>query len=117
MRVLLDENLPRDLSDVLAGHSVSTVQGLGWAGVKNGELLRRARGVIDALLTMDTSLEHQQDLTTLSFGVVVVGAPSNRMQDLVPLVPEILEALGKVRPGTIEHVGRAKKRSDHLKKT
>ena len=117
MRVLLDENLPHGLIDALAGHSVSTVHGLGWAGTKNGALLKRASGAIDVFVTMDTNLEHQQNVTVLPFGIVVVGAPSNRMQDLAPLVPEILEALGRVRPGTVEHVGRVGRGRDHLKKT
>jgi hypothetical protein len=47
VRVLLDENLPHDLIAQLTGHDVITVQGLGWAGVKNGDLLGRAAGVID----------------------------------------------------------------------
>ena len=42
MKVLLDENLPHDLRKLLPGHDVFTVAYLGWAGVKNGELLRRA---------------------------------------------------------------------------
>ena len=62
MRVLLDENLPHDLTGALIGHSVSTVQALGWAGTKNGALLKRASGLIDALVTMDRNLEHQQDI-------------------------------------------------------
>jgi hypothetical protein len=117
VRVLLDENLPHDLIDALVGHSVSTIQGIGWAGTKNGALLKRASGAIDAFVTMDTNLEHQQKISVLPFGVVVVAAPSNRMQDLTPLVPEMLEALARVRPGTVEHVGRAGKRRDHLKET
>ena len=116
MRVLLDENLPHDLMAGLVGHSVSTVQGLGWAGTKNGDLLRRARGVTDALVTMDGKLEHQHDISILQFGVVVVGAPSNRMSDLMPLIPEMLAALDRVRPGKVEHVGRAVRRRDRLKK-
>ena len=48
--------------DALVGHSVSTVQGLGWAGTKNGALLKRASGVIDALVTMDTNLEHGESM-------------------------------------------------------
>ena len=117
MRVLLDENLPHDLIDALVGNSVSTVHGLGWAGTKNGALLKRAGGVIDAFVTMDTNLQHQQNVSVLPFGIVVVGAPSNRIQDLAPLVPEMLAALGRVRPGTVEHVGRVGKRRDDLKKT
>ena len=42
MRVLLDEQLPRQLAREITGHEVSTVQQRGWAGLKNGELLRRA---------------------------------------------------------------------------
>ena len=42
MRVLLDEQLPRHLARELRGHDVTTVQQERWAGLKNGELLRRA---------------------------------------------------------------------------
>ena len=110
MRVLLDENLPHNLIAALVGHSVSTVQGLGWAGTENGALLRRASGVTDAFVTMDGKLEHQHDVSVLPFGVVIVGAPSNRMPDLMPLVLEMLAALDRVRPGKVEHVGRAGRR-------
>jgi len=44
MRVLLDEQLPIELSSELRGHTVETVVGRGGAGIKNGELLRRMRG-------------------------------------------------------------------------
>jgi hypothetical protein len=117
VRVLLDENLPHDLIAALVGHSVSTVQGLGWAGTENGALLKRASGVTDAFVTMDNKLEHQHDISALPFGVVVVGARSNRMPDLMPLIPEMLTALDRVRPGKVEHVGRAGSRRDRLKKT
>ena len=52
MRVLLDENIPHDLIPQFAGHEVSTVRGLGWAGIKNGDLLECARATIDVLVTM-----------------------------------------------------------------
>ena len=105
MRVLLDENLPRDLVDALSGYDVLTVQALGWAGVKNGELLRRASDRIDAFLTMDRNLEHQQIVTTLSFGVIVIRARSNRVADLLPLVPGVIAALAAVQAGKVQHVG------------
>ena len=111
------ENLPHDLIAALVGHSVSTVQGLGWAGTKNGALLNRASGVTDIFVTMDGKLEHQHDISILPFGVVVVGAPSNRMSDLMPLVPEMLAALDRVRPGKVEHVGRISGRRDRSKDT
>ena len=68
MRVLLDESLPHDLIEALSGHSVLTVQGLGWAGAKNGDLLKRATGHIDALVTMDRRLEREHDLSGLPLG-------------------------------------------------
>ena len=52
MRVLLDECVPRALRNDLPGHEVKTVAELGWAGVKNGELLRRAAAEFDVLITV-----------------------------------------------------------------
>lgn len=105
MRVLLDENLPHDLIATLLGHDVSTVQGMGWAGVENGELLRRAAGHIDAFITMDRRLERQQNIAGLTFGVVLIVARSNRVQDLLPLIPQLLVALGRTQAGRFEQVG------------
>ena len=68
MRVLLDENLPHDLTVALAMHTVSTVQGMGWSGVENGELLRRASGATDAFVTMDRRLHNQQNVAVLPYG-------------------------------------------------
>jgi Domain of unknown function (DUF5615) len=109
VRVLLDENLPHDLAKELTGHVVSTVQGLGWAGTKNGALLKRASGECDVFVTMDGSIERQQNLTNLAFGVVVINASSNRMADLLPVVPELLQAIGAVRPGEVRRVGTSPK--------
>lgn len=105
MRVLLDENLPHDLIATLVGHEVMTVQGLGWAGTLNGELLKCAAGVADAFMTMDRKLERQHDLTKLTFGVVVIAARSNKMQDLLPLVDALQGVLATLRPGTVVRVG------------
>lgn len=105
MRVLLDENLPRALADELKEHDAFTVQARGWSGMTNGELLRRAQGDFDALLTMDRGLPHQQDLSDLGLGVLVVRAPSNRMEHLKPLVDAISRALRDLRPGQVRTVG------------
>ena len=42
MKVLLDENLAHRLRTNLGAHEVFTVRYKGWAGLKNGELLRTA---------------------------------------------------------------------------
>lgn len=105
MRVLLDENLPVGLASELTPHQVETVSGRGWAGVKNGELLRLATGQFDILVTMDRNLKHQQPLADRTFGVVLVRAPSNRMKDLQPLLRAILHAIESVKPGELRRVG------------
>jgi hypothetical protein len=105
VRVLLDENLPHDLIASLSDHDVHTVQGLGWAGTKNGDLLRRAAGQIDAFLTMDRKLEREHDLAALPFGVLVIVARSNRMQDLLPLVGAVRDTLTQLKHGDVLHVG------------
>ena len=105
MRILLDESLPRDLRDQLSGHSVTTVSEAGWAGLKNGELLTRARGGFDVLLTADQNIEHQQNLSALPVSVVVLIAPTNKLEDLKPLVPKLLARLASLATNTFARVG------------
>jgi hypothetical protein len=105
VRILLDENLPVDLAAELAGHEVTTVTGLGWQGIKNSELMRRAQGRFDALVTMDRNLEFQQNIAEFRVSILVLLAPSNRMVHLRPHVPGILKALKTVQPGELRRVG------------
>lgn len=105
MRVLLDECLPKRVKRSSIGHDVQTVPEAGWAGKKNGELIRLATGRFDAFITIDKNLVFQQNLTGLPFGVVVLSARSNRLADLELLVPRILEALSVVRPSQLVRVG------------
>lgn len=106
MRILLDENFPIDFTKLLVGHEVTTihVHSLGWSGIKNGELLRRAYSVCDVFVTLDRNLEFQQNIKVLPFGVVVVCARSNRVADLAPHIANILEAASRVAPGQVEKV-------------
>jgi predicted nuclease of predicted toxin-antitoxin system len=90
MRVLLDENLPRRLKQHLPfDWRISTVGECGWSGKKNGELLQLAEQDFDCFLTMDRGLEYEQNLEGRTVSVVLLRAPSNRLADLLPLVPEI----------------------------
>ncbi len=107
MRILLDEQLPRRLVRVLGGHDVHTTQRQGWSGIKNGDLLRRASEAgFDVLLTSDQNLRFQQNVSRFSIGVVVLVAPSNKLEDLLPLVPSILQVIASIRPGQVQRVAR-----------
>src|SRR5438046_2407983 len=104
MRLLLDECVPKRLKRELRGHDARTVQDLGWAGIKNGTLLKLANGQFDALLTVDQGIEHQQNLSGLSISVVVMMAPSNDVDDLIPLLAAVEQALTRLTPGEIIRV-------------
>ena len=105
MRVLLDECLPKRLKRELVGHEVRTVPEAGWAGRKNGELLRLAAGEYDVFITVDRNLVFQQKVAGLPFGVIVLRARSNRLTDLQPLMPEVLQVLAGIGSGEVVSVG------------
>ena len=105
MRLLLDECVPKRLKRELPGHEVQTVQNMGWAGIKNGALLKLADTQFDALLTVDQGIEYQQNLSGLSISVVVMLAASNDVDDLRPLLPGVEQALASLRPGETMRVG------------
>ena len=97
----MDWRLSRDLS----GHDVIPVHRHGWSGLKNGELLRQAEEEFDVFLTVDRNLAFQQSVQGLTIAVVVLHAPTNRLQDLQELVPSLLAILETVQPGTVTRVG------------
>ena len=105
MRVLLDEQLPRQLAAYLIGHDARTVQQESWAGLRNGALLTQAEAAgFTVFLTGDQNLEFQQNLSKRGLGVVVLRATSNALEDLLPLLPAALEAIRSVRPGQLVRV-------------
>jgi hypothetical protein len=66
---------------------------VGWASKKNGELLALAASEFDIFLTSDRNLSHQQNLSAFDIAVIVLVAASNRIDDLRPLLPRVLEVL------------------------
>src|SRR6185312_6896153 len=103
-RILLDENLPRLLKRELSGHEVRTVAEVGWAGIKNGKLLRLAEAEFDIFVTADQNLSYQQPLKSFQLGIVVLKARTTKLEDLLPLVPAMREALDIVKAGQIRYV-------------
>ena len=93
MRVLLDECLPKRLKRELVGHEARTAPEMGWASKRNGELLALAAGAFDVFLTADRNLSYQQDVSAFNIAVIVLVAQSNRIDDLRPLAPRVLELL------------------------
>ena len=101
MRVLLDESLPRRLQFELPAHEVTTVPERGWAGMKNGELLRLAESEFEVFVTMDSNLPSQQNLAELQIGVIVLKAKSNVLADLIPLAESLRSSVSRCRAGQV----------------
>jgi hypothetical protein len=97
---LLDECLPRKLKQHLPGHQVSTVPEMGWAGIKNGPLLRLAEPHFDLFVTIDGNLQYQQNLSATTLAVIALAAPDNTFETLEPLMPKVLAALQTIGPTT-----------------
>jgi hypothetical protein len=104
MRVLLDECLPKKLKRDVQADVVRTVPEMGWAGTKNGALLRLAEEVFDVFLTNDQNLEYQQTLRRLDLAFVVLVAPTNDIADLQPLMPAVNDALRNLYAGELVYV-------------
>jgi predicted nuclease of predicted toxin-antitoxin system len=97
MKIILDENLPKPLKDIFAGHLVSTVQEEGQAGTVNGALLALLEGMFDVFLTADRNLRYQQNLSGRTLAIIEL--PTNRLPLLRPLFARIVAAVESITPG------------------
>ena len=70
-------------------------------------LRRAAADGFDILMTADQNLQFQQNLSESPLGVIVLVARSNTLDDLVPLVPALLDARPDTRPGDIRRIARS----------
>ena len=77
---------------------------MGWSAIKNGELLELASGRFDAFVTVDRNLAFQQNVRSLPLAVIVLHAKTNRLADLLLLVPNLLTAIGSAKPGVVTTV-------------
>lgn len=91
MNVLLDHCVPRPLGRLLIGHNVRTAREMGGDDHCNGRLLQHAAAAFGAMVTVDTSLMHQQG--TIPLPVILVRAHSTEIESLAVLAPAVLRLL------------------------
>jgi hypothetical protein len=96
MKILLDECTPRILKRTLHGLEISTVQEMGWAGIKNGDLLALAEDRFDVFVTTDKNLRYQQNLTKRRLAIIEL--PTNKVPIVRSLAPQLQKALATIRP-------------------
>jgi hypothetical protein len=105
VRVLLDECVDWRLLRAIPDHDVRTARQMGWNAIKNGALLALASQNFDVFVTVDRNLAFQQPVASLQIAVVVLRAKSNRLADLIPLVPTLLDSIAVIKPGEPVTVG------------
>ena len=106
MKILLDECLPVDLRHSFPSHEANTVEWAGFKGKKNGDLLRAAENAGYAvLLTVDQGMPQQTNAPARKIAILLLVAPSNQMEDLLPLVPDVVIALDSIQPGQVVKLG------------
>jgi predicted nuclease of predicted toxin-antitoxin system len=101
MKLLLDECIERKLAREFVDCEIKTVPQMGWAGVKNGQLLALAEAEFDVFITVDRNLSFQQNLPQFDIAVIVLQAPSNPLADLKPLAPKVLAILAMATRGQV----------------
>lgn len=106
MKILLDECLPLDFRHSFHRHEAHTAEWVGLKGAKNSELLKAAEAAgYDVLLTVDHGMQHQQRPSGRRLAIVMIHSPTNQLEDLLPLVDEIVQVLDSIEPGQITGIG------------
>lgn len=102
MRILIDECMDERFRNSLTGHDCQTARYAGLAGLKNGDLLKAAEVArFDVFLTVDQGIEYQQNLTGRKLAIIIFRPKSNRLHDLLQLVPACLARMESIQPGQI----------------
>jgi predicted nuclease of predicted toxin-antitoxin system len=106
MRVLLDECIDEGLCRHFAGHQCQTCRYAGLKGLTNGQLLTAAEQKdFEVLITVDKSIPQQQRLGGRVISVVILNARTTNLEDLLALMPDVLNALQNLEPGKIVRIG------------
>jgi hypothetical protein len=97
-RILLDEGVPVDLVEPLAKFGVdATAFPNEWKQLSNGALLTAAEQYgYQVLITNDKRMPYQQSLKRRNISVLVL--PTNRRDDVLAVVSQIVAALAIIEP-------------------
>jgi len=103
VKILCDQNVPRPLVKLLAGHEVKRAAELGWAELKNGNLLAACEdAAFDVLLSGDKTIRYVQNIASRKIALVCMS--DNHWPIVKNYIPAILEAIGHAKPGEVSAV-------------
>ena len=102
MKLLLDESVNTRLRHHFPSHDARTAEYMGWKSIGNGELLTLTiLEEFEAFITRDQNMEEQQNIAAYEIPIILLYSRSNSLQDLLPLMPELLEVLPNAPRGRV----------------
>jgi predicted nuclease of predicted toxin-antitoxin system len=104
VRILLDECVNPRVRQAFPDHEILTVIEAKWRTLPDTELIARAQGQFDVFVTIDRGFEFEHNLAKLTFGIVIVHVPKNRLESYQPIFPALLASVERVKSGEVIHV-------------
>ena len=105
MRILIDECLDERFRHHVPEHECKTTRYAGLAGMENGKLLSAAEAAkFDVFITVDRGIEYQQNLRDRKIAIIILCAKSNRLKDLLTLLPACLACINAIQPGQVARI-------------
>ena len=77
---------------------------LGWQRLKDNALVAGLQDRFDVLVTADQGFEHQQNLKTLRFGLLILHVQRNKVEFYRPLFGQMQAAVARIKPGEVSHI-------------
>ncbi len=96
MKILLDECVPWPMHRLLGSYACSSVQGQGWSGIRNGDLLQRAEAEFDLFITSDQNIRYQQNLAGRRIAILELS--TNDLRRIEAARSLIEDAIGETQP-------------------
>jgi len=107
LKLLLDNNVPVYLLDVLGRQDSSTAFREGWHQLANGKLLTAAQaGGFQLLVTLDGGFEHQQNMDGRVISVAVLRPSDQSKAAMVEVAERLVSRLPDFPQGTVVVVGK-----------
>jgi hypothetical protein len=109
VKVLFDQNVPRNLIRYLSAHQVTRSAELGWQELKNGDLLDEAQDKgFEVMVTADRNLTYQQNLDNRRLAIVVL--PSGNWPVVKAHIVDVIRAIDESEPGSLKELKPARPR-------
>ena len=107
MRIVIDEDIPRELTSMFSSPGVDArhVEDIGFKGMKNGDLLTALSATCDVFVTGETNLEHQQNLARYDLAIVVIRPERLVVDQIKPLIPRAVAAFATAPKHVVTTIG------------